>query len=192
MRNSLPHLLDDAVEVELLAQHPVVSLLGLLEHFEVTVEVLLTEEGGAVDALEHLPLLVASPVGSCGAQQLEVLHSPRGRYMGTPTQIEERAVTVDGDDLVLVELLEPLELQRIVGKQLAGLVRGDPAALERERLLHDLGHLRLDGLQLLRGEGLLDLEVVIEAVIDGRAEADPCIRIDLSHRGRKDVSCRVA
>src|ERR1035437_10225759 len=55
----------DAEEVELLAELAVVALLGLFHLFEVGVEFLGGEEGGAVNALELLVVLVALPVGAC-------------------------------------------------------------------------------------------------------------------------------
>ena len=47
--------------------------LRLLDAVQVGVEVLLLEEGGAVDALQHLAARVAAPVRAGGVQQLEVL-----------------------------------------------------------------------------------------------------------------------
>jgi hypothetical protein len=54
----------NAEEVELLAEQAVVALGCFFEAREVGVEVLLREEGGAVDALELGILFVAEPVGA--------------------------------------------------------------------------------------------------------------------------------
>ena len=48
-----------------------VALLGLFEPLQVRLELLLAEEGGAVDALQHLVLLVAAPVGAGHRGELE-------------------------------------------------------------------------------------------------------------------------
>ena len=63
----------NAEQVQLLAQLAVVALLGLFELLEVLVQVLLAEEGGAVDALQLLVVLVALPVGAGDGEQLERL-----------------------------------------------------------------------------------------------------------------------
>ena len=61
-----PHRLLDREQVELLAKHAVVAVASLLQPVEVGVEVLLLEPGGPVDPLQHLPLLVTTPIGSRG------------------------------------------------------------------------------------------------------------------------------
>ncbi len=58
-------------EVELLAELAVVALLGFLEHVQVGVLVFLLRPGRAVDALQHLVLRVAAPVGAGDLHQLE-------------------------------------------------------------------------------------------------------------------------
>ena len=67
-------------------------LLRLLEPVQVGVEVFLLEPGRAVDALQHLPLLVAPPVRAGAVQQLEVLEpavlgtcGPRHRSTNGPS-----------------------------------------------------------------------------------------------------------
>ena len=76
--------------------------------------------------------------------------------------------------------LEPdqLELVRLVGEFGAGLVLGDDPAHETLALADDALHLLLDGLEVLGGERLLDVEVVVEAVGDGRADAELRLGID--------------
>src|SRR5438445_6899735 len=60
--------LHDALPI---SEHAVVALLGLLKLGQVGVEVLLAEEGGAVEALELLARRVVLPVGAGDAEDLE-------------------------------------------------------------------------------------------------------------------------
>ena len=60
-------------QFELLAQLAVVAALGFFQPVEILVEILLRKEGGAVDALQLLVLLVAFPVGAGDGEQLERL-----------------------------------------------------------------------------------------------------------------------
>ena len=131
-------------EVELTPQHAVVPLLGLLETLQVLGEMSLLEEGGPVDALEHLALLVASPVRSRSRKELEVLEAAGRRDVRAPAQVEERSVLIDRDDLVLREFLETLQFQGIVGEELAGLFHAHDTPLEAVIRLRDLGHLDLE------------------------------------------------
>jgi hypothetical protein len=66
----------NAEEVELLAQQAMVALGRFFEAREVGVEVLLREEGGAVDALQLRILLVAEPVGAGERKHLKALTRP--------------------------------------------------------------------------------------------------------------------
>ena len=107
-------------QVELLAQHTMIALLGLLEPAQVAVEVILGEPGRAVDALQHLAALVAAPVRAGRVQQLEVLDPPGARHVRPAAQVHERAVGIDGDHLVGTEVVDPLEFERIVFEALLG------------------------------------------------------------------------
>ena len=88
-------------EVELAAERAVIAPLGLLDAMQVRVELFLLEERRAVDALQHLALLVAAPVGAGRVQQLEVLDARRVGHVRAAAEIDERAVGVRRDDLVL-------------------------------------------------------------------------------------------
>src|SRR5207244_10832214 len=60
------HVLLNREQVELLPQHPVVALLGLLEPPQIALELVLGEPGGTVYALPHLAALVAAPLSGGG------------------------------------------------------------------------------------------------------------------------------
>jgi hypothetical protein len=55
--------------------------------------------------------------------------------------------------------------------------------------LDDLAHLRLELLEVLRREGAAERKVVVEAVLDDRADRDLGVGIDRLHRLRQQV-CR--
>ena len=123
-------LLLDGEEVEALAEHAVVAFLGLFQAVQVFAQVLIGKEGGAVDALEHLAAFVAPPVRARHAQELEVPEAAGAGDVGATAEVEEGAVAVDGDDFVLVELVQAFELEGVVGEEVAGLCLGDDLALE--------------------------------------------------------------
>src|SRR5688572_15036967 len=94
-----PHDLLNGEEVELLAQHAVVPLPCLFQPVQMRVELVLGMERRPVDALKHLPALVAPPIRPRSGEQLEVLQPPGARHVRTPAQVEKGAVAIDGDDL---------------------------------------------------------------------------------------------
>ena len=160
-------------EPQLLAELAVVAGAGLLHPVEVLVQLLLGEERGAVDPLEHRVALVALPVGAGGVRQLEDAELPRRRDVRPAAEVDEvglpvageRALGDAGDDLHLQVVALPLE-------ERDGLGLRHLDALDGGVLGHDLPHLGLDLLEVLVREGPARVEVVVEAVLDGRPDPD--------------------
>ena len=92
-----PGFLFDAEEPQLAAQAAVVPALGLFQELQVLFELLGGGKGGAVDALQHLPVLVAPPVGPGGGGELEGLQQTGGRDMGAAAKIQEIPLAVEAD-----------------------------------------------------------------------------------------------
>src|SRR5699024_8241772 len=110
---------------------------------------------------------------------------------GQPTLADLDAGTLGG--IVGVGLqADQLELVGLAGLLGAGLVIADLAADEALALLDDAAHLLLERLERLGGEGLGDVEVVVEAIGDGRADAELGLGIDLLHGLGQDVGGTVA
>ena len=103
-------------EVELAAELAMVSLLRLLDAPEVLVELLLRVPGGAVDALEHRPRLVAAPVRAGGVEQLEGAEVLRRAEVAAAAEVLELAVAVEAHRraLRLGKVLDDLDLERLV------------------------------------------------------------------------------
>jgi hypothetical protein len=150
-------VLVDVEQVQLAAQLAVVALFGLFQHVQVLRQLVLAGPGRAVDALQHLVAVVAAPVGAGHLHQLEVLELAGAGHVRAAAQVLERALAVQahvlvagdaGDDLGLVVLAQALEVGH-------GLVARQHAAHHRLVLGGQLGHLLLDGGQVLGREGAL-------------------------------------
>ena len=74
-------------------------------------------------------------------QQLEVLEPAGARHVGPAAEIRERAVGIDRDGLVVAQLRDPLQLERIVGEPPVRLVAVHDFAHERIVALGHLAHL---------------------------------------------------
>lgn len=198
-------------QVELDAELAVVALLGLGEEVEVGLQLVLRRPRGAVDALEHRVLLAAAPVGGGVAHQLERGDVAGGGQVGAPAEVLPAQVAGLGVEVVVDGQLAAahLDVRAVVGRgrtldadefELVGLVRqllagrlvGDDAAGEALAALLDLLHLLLDGLEVIGGEGPGDVEVVVEAVPDRRADAQLGLGEQLLHGLRHDVRGGVA
>ena len=202
-------LLREGEQVHLLAQLAVVALGGLLHALHVGLQVVLAGPCGAVDALQHRVLLGAAPVGGGHALQLEGLDEAGVRQVRAAAQVLPDGVALAVHVVVHAQLgladlggglgvergllvSDQFELVRLVGLLGAGLLFGDRAAAERLRGLDDPLHALLDLLEILRGERILDVEVVVEAVLDDRTDAQLGVRADLLDRLGHDMRGRMA
>lgn len=102
-------------------------------------------------------------------------------------------------DAALGQPVDQLQLVGLVGEELARLVGADLAVLEGMPAGDHLAHAFFDGLQVLGGEGarpaivaLAQVEIVVEAVFDGRADGDLGLRVQLQYRLGHDVRRAVA
>src|SRR5437762_9945767 len=106
----------DRKQIELLTDDTMVALARFLEPADVGLEIVLREPRRPVNALQHLPPLVAAPVRARSMEQLEMLNLARARHMRAAAQIDEGAVRVDRDHFIFLQVINSLELQRIVDK----------------------------------------------------------------------------
>jgi hypothetical protein len=207
-RQAAAELLGERQQVELHGEAPVVALLGLLEEAEVVGQRLGRLPGRAVDALEHGALLVAPPVGPGHLHELEGTELGRARDVGTPAEVDELGrVPVDAHDAagaglggilgVAVGLggaLDDLALVRLVREERQRLLGAHLAAGERLAGGHDLAHACLDGGEVVLAERApaRQVEVVVEAVLDRRADGELGAGEQLGHRLRHHVRRGVA
>ncbi len=200
-------LVGEGEQVELHAEAPVVALLRLLEPVQVVLEVVLRRPGRAVDALQLLVGLVAAPVGRGRPHELEGRDVAGRRQVRPAAQVLPR--TLVADEVVVDRQLgaadldalagvtsaleaDELELELLLGQLGPGLVLGDDATREALALPDDVAHLLLDGREVLGRERPLGQEVVVEAVLDGRTDAEQRPGEQLLHGLGQHVRRRVA
>ena len=149
---------------------------------------LLREEGGAVDAAQHLAALVAAPVGAGDRVELD-RRDPPGRGAVRPAaEILEAAVAVQRDGLhalVADQVLDQLDLVVLAlgEEQFDRLPWRQLAALEGLVGLDVLAHRCFDPLQVLFADLYVgrELEVVVEALLDRRPDRHLRPRVELHH-----------
>ena len=159
-------------EVHLATDAAMVALLGLLEHGEMRLELVLGGEGGAVHAGEHLVLGIVLPVGAGDAGELEGLEGLGVGEVRAHAHVDVVALLVEGDAGIVCKVADVLDLVLLAAllHEGDGLLAGQLENLELEVLLNDLLHLGLDGGQIVLGEGLVtEIDVVVETVVGGGA-----------------------
>ena len=175
-------------QVEFAAENAVVAAAGLLQAVQVVVQRVLGLPRGAVYALQHGPVLVATPVGAGDAQQLEGGDGPGGLDVRADAQVLEVAVAVGGYRLFLGYLVDDFELQGLFGVHRQAVLARVLAVHERQVTPDDLLHAALDLRQVVVREWLRGEKVVVEAVLGGRPDGQLCVRVNGRNHVRHHVS----
>ena len=181
-------------EVHVLAKLAVVAAGGLLQHMQISLQLILRRERGAVDTLQHLVLRVTAPVRAGYLHQLMNLQHARARHVRPAAQIREIALRVKRDLLVFRNRLHELDLVVLAELIEEGdcLVARHFAVRDREVLRHDLVHALFNLREIFFRERLLAGEVIVETVFDRRSDRHFGFRIELLHSLSHQVSGGVA
>ena len=164
----------DAEKIELFAQLAVVALRGFFLLLEVGEEFVLRFESHRVDALQHRVLLAAAPVGAGHVGQLEGLELAGMLDVGAFAEVFEGAVPVDADDGAFGQVVDELDFVFLAfpAEMPEGVGAGQLDALEFLGLAQDMLHLLFDKGQVLGGEVVFEVEIVVKAVLDGGTDAE--------------------
>ena len=199
-------LLVEAEQVEFGAELAVVTLGRFGQPVLVVLQVVAGGPRGAVDALQLRVALVAPPVGGRRLGQGDRIDVAGVRHVRPAAQVGPGNLT-GASDIVVHGQLSPTDLDRaaVVGRRPAlvadqfelerlirlfvdGLLVADLTADETLAFLDDRLHLLLDTGEFV-GADRVHLEVVVEAIHDGRADAQLGVGVDLLHRLCGDVGC---
>ena len=212
-----PDLVREAEQVEVGAELAVVAAGRLLQQLQVVLELLAGGPGGPVHPLQLRVFLGTAPVGRGGAHQLDrrALISFVRRQVRTATQVGPDDLLGRRVDVVVDRELgrrrprpprprpgrrpgpvalhvDELQLVRLVGQLRLGLVdRLEAAAPEQLAGLDDLLHPLFEPAEVVGLERLGHVEVVVEAVVDRRPDAELGVREHVLHRLREHVRGRV-
>ena len=168
-------LLLEVKQIHFAAKLSMVALFRLLDLLQVGVELVLFGKCGAVDARQHLAARIAAPIGTGDLHQLEGVADPAGRgHVRPAAQIEPVALFVDFDLLILRDGVDQLDLEQLalVAKHLLRLVARPHLLGEGFVTRDDLAHFLFDRGEVFRRERLVAEKIVIEAVVDHRADGD--------------------
>ena len=136
-------------------------------------------------------MLVTAPVGAGHVEQLERAQPAGAVEVAAAAQVLERAVAVEGDDVTFRwrQVADDLDLIRLVAglEFLDRLGAGRLGALEAQVGGLLVAHPPLDLLEVGRGQRARQVEVVVEAVLDRRADSQLGVGEHLHHRRGEHV-----
>ena len=181
-------LVGEHKEAQFLAQLAVIPALGLLDALQVGFQFALFGEGGAVDPAEHLVLLAPPPVGAGAGGEFYRLHRGGGHQVGAGAEVGKVPLAVEADLLPLSGVLpDQFLLVGLVLHQFQSLGGVQFKLFQGQVRLDDGSHLLFQLDQVLGGEGGGKVEIVIEAVVDGRADGELGLGVEVGHRLGQDV-----
>ena len=195
LRQQNRETLTDAVHrgevFQLASELVVVTLKRFFLLGEIGVKIFLLRERDSVNSLQHLPLRVAAPVCAAALRQLDgvALDAAGGVEVRAGAEVGEFALTVERDVCIFGQILNQLDLIRLflLFHKLDGFVARQLKELELQLFLADLAHLGFQFRQHLRREGERRVEVIVEAVVDGRADGQLHLRVQPLDGLRQDV-----
>ncbi len=178
-----------------------VTLLGFLQLPEIILQLLGILPGRAIDALEHLVVLIAAPVGTGNRHQLEriLLDLLRVFHVRPAAQVRERVVLVDRDfrlflqwiaifiEAAFFETFDQFQFIGLVGKDFLRFISRENRLLELVLALDDLAHPLFDLLQILRREVARQVKVIVKTVLDRGADRVLGLGEHFQHSLRHDM-----
>ncbi len=168
------YALGEGEQLHVLANLAVVPLFGLFQYLQILGEHAGLGEGDAVDTGELLAFFIAPPVSAGQREHLHGLDDLRVLQVRATAQVRELAVGIIGDGAVF-QLRDEFLLVRVpfLGEVFEGVRLGHLYALEVLLLAGEFQHFVLDGLEVrVRQGAAVHVHIVIEAVFDGRADAE--------------------
>ena len=167
------YFLRESKQLQLFAQLAVVATLGFFQALKVLGEVLGFGKGDAVEARELLVLFIAAPVSAGHVHQLGRLDGAGVGNVRATAEVGKTTLRVKGDFTVF-EVFEQLQLVGVLlfGEIGNGISLRDFLADVAVLLLGQLQHFLLDFGKVLAGNAaaFAEVDVVVEAVFDGRAD----------------------
>ena len=128
---------------------------------------------------------IAAPIGACDLHQLESVADLAGRgHVRPAAKVGPLALTVELTSSLagIASISSTLNASPFFSKKLFGLVARDDCLGERPVARDDLAHALLDRREILGGKRLVAEEVVVEAVLDHRADRHLRARPERLHR----------
>ena len=182
-------------QTHLLADLAVIALAGLLLLLLPCVQLLLIAESHAVDTGQHLVFLVVLPVCAGLLGDLEGLQRLGVGQVGSDAHVNVLALLEEAELGLVGQVSHVLDLIVLVAlfHQLDSLCAGQDEGLDGQILFGDLVHLLLDVGQVFVGQlGVAQIDIVVEAVLGGRAKGKVSLGVQALDGLRHDVSSGVA
>ena len=162
------------VQVELLADFTVVALRGLFQALQVGAQGFLIGPRGTINALQHLVVAVAAPVRACGFHQLEVMAETHVRHVRTAAHIDIFFMMIQARLVIMSNVFVKNRNFIAFAALHEGFTRFVPAHFLLDDIVVFLGelmHTFFERVDIFLGQGVVEVYVIVEAIIDNRTDS---------------------
>ena len=161
------------IQVKLLTDFTVVTLSRLFQALQVRVQGFLIGPRGTIDTLQHFIVAVATPVGACDFHQFEVMTEAHIRHVRSTAHVDIFFVMVQARLVIMSDVF--IKNRDFIA--LAALHEGFTRFMPADFLLDDvivrfgeLMHTFFERVDIFLCQGVVKVNVVVEAVVDNRAD----------------------
>ena len=201
---ALTHHLIDGEKPHLTTKATVIAFLGLFKAGEMLIELSAVREACTIDALQAGSIGIAHVVGRSHAHNLEGLAVARSPHMGTSAKISELTIAENGNLLAFGNAVKQVDLELgshftgATGTEFAtlshghGLIAGHCSSLKCLVFLDNLLHLSLNLFEFGSGDVVVKFDIVVEAILNGRAGGELSLRPDTANGSSQNVRTGVA
>ena len=143
------------------------------QHVQVSFQVFLAGKGRTVDPLEHLVVLISPPVGTGDAHELEGFHPAGRRAVRAGAQVREVSLGVGADHCIFRQVFDQFHFVRFIFSLEFGQgFRSGQFFPDQGIVGFDLAHFFFNGPQIFRREHMVAVQVVVEALFNGRPDGE--------------------
>ena len=183
----------NAKEIQLLAQLAMVTLGSLLQHLQISIQIILLLKGSTIDTLQHLILFTATPVSTSHTLQLQSLYLACRNYMRACTKVSKLTLNIQRNLCILWQIINQLYLVVLtsLGEHIQSFLTANQLTLQLQVLLDNLVHFLLDFLQILIGKALLHVNIIVETIFNSRTngQLNIFILVQTLHSLSKNMRC---
>ena len=164
---------------QLTTQSVVVTFLCLFHLCQIFIQLILLRECNTINTLQGFTVGITTPICRITCSQLDgiALNASGGIQMRTGAQVGKFALLIERNNLVLRQVVDELNLIRLILHQLQCFRPGQLKTLHLELFLADFAHFCLNLLHDLRGERKWRIQVIIEAVVNRRTDCQLYLRV---------------
>ncbi len=167
-----------AEEIQLSSDAPMIAPFGLLEPLQISLQRFLIRPGRAIDSLQHFIAGVSSPVGPGDLGQLESAQITGTRDVRSTAEICPLALSIDANLLAFRDSLDNFSLVALtlLAEESDRLITSHHDTLDAQVGLSEIPHPGFDRLKILWRKRAVKRKIIVEAVLDHRANSDLSMR----------------